>query len=204
MKKMKVKMKSEKDIEEKIIKIAIEITRNGDGALFVIGNNIKHERLFKQKFEPFNVFDRGAEKLLKGLAVIDGAVVLDKAGEVKKYGVLIKGARAFMGFGTRHAAAITASKNGNTSILCSEEEKKVKIFKNGRYIMQIDALQKDVEKSISGISTMLETLGAGFIGTIGVATLAPSLGLALIPGVLIFGGSYYTLKKFVERLRRIK
>jgi len=193
---------TEKDIEEKIIKIAIEIARQGDGALFVIGNNIRHQRLFKQKFEPFSIFDRGAEKLLKGLAVIDGAVVIDKTGEVKKYGVMIKGARAFMGFGTRHAAAISASKNGNVSVLCSEEEKKVKIFKNGRYIMQIDVLQKNIEKNISGISTILETVGAGFIGTIGAVTLAPALGITLIPGVLIFGGSYYTLKLILNRLKK--
>jgi len=195
---------NEKKVEEKILKIAIEIAREGNGALFIIGNNIKHQRLFRQKFEPFSIFDRGAEKLLKGLSVIDGAVILDKNGEVRKYGVMIKKTRAFIGFGTRHAAAISASKNGNTSILCSEEEKKVKVFKNGRYIMQVDALQRNVEKNISGISRMLETIGAGLIGTIGVSAIAPSLGITLIPGVLIFGGSYYAINKIIEKLRRIK
>jgi len=193
-----------KKTEEKILKIAKELAREGNGALFVIGDDVSYEKLFKQKFQPFDIFDKGAEKLLKGLAVIDGAVIISKDGEVGNYGVMIKKTKAFPGFGTRHAAAMTASRKGNTAILCSEEERKVKIFRDGRYVMQIDALQKNVEKNISGISRMLETIGAGFIGTFGVAVIAPSLGITILPGVLIFGGSYYAIKKLIERLRKIK
>jgi len=192
----------QKKIEEKILKIAIEIAREGKGALFVIGDKVEKQRLFRQKFKPFSIFDKGADKVLKGLASIDGAVIIDKEGIVRYYGVMIKKTRALIGYGTRHAAAITASKNDNTSILCSEEERKIKIFRNGRYIMQVDALQKNVEKNVSGISRMLETIGAGVIGTFGVATIAPSIGITLIPGVLIFGGSYYAIKKIMERLKR--
>lgn len=190
-----------KKIKEKILKIAIELAREGNGALFVIGNKVKYERLFQQKFQAFNIFDKGAEKLLKGLAVIDGAVIIDTNGNVKDYGVMIKKTKAFPGFGTRHAAALTASEKNNTIILCSEEERKVKIFRDGKYVMQIDALQKNVEKNISGISTMLETIGAGFIGTFGVAAIAPSLAITIIPGVLIFGGSYYAIKLLLEKFR---
>ncbi|MFH1307297.1 MAG: DNA integrity scanning protein DisA nucleotide-binding domain protein [archaeon] len=191
-----------KDIEEKILKIAIELAKKGDGALFVIGNKVRHERLLKQKFKPFSIFEKGSEKLLKSLAIIDGAVIIDDKGTVRKYGVMIKKSKAFIGYGTRHAAAIAASQNKNTVILCSEEEQKVKIFKNGKYIMQVDALQKGVEKSVSSISKLLESLGAGLVGTIGVVTLAPTLGVALIPGVLVFGGSYYAIKSLVERIKR--
>jgi diadenylate cyclase len=201
---MKKEIKKQKDIETKLIKVAIEIAREGNGALFIIGNHIEFSKLFKQKFEPFSVFDKGAEKILKGLAVIDGAVLLNKEGIVKNYGVMIKSSRSFLGFGTRHAAAITGSANGNTAILCSEEERKVKIFRNKRYIMQVDALEKNIEKNASGISLMLETIGAGVLGTIGVATIVPTLGITLLPGVLIFGGSYLAIKKIINRAKRIK
>jgi len=194
----------QKKIEEKILKIAIEIVREGKGALFIIGNKVERQRLFRQKFKPFSIFNAGADKVLKGLASIDGAVIIDKDGIVRDYGVMIKKTRVLIGHGTRHAAAITASKNDNTSILCSEEERKIKIFKNRRYVMQVDALQKGVENNVSGISRMLETIGAGVVGAIGVSTIAPSLGLTLIPGVLIFGGSYYALKKIIEKLRNIR
>ncbi len=190
-----------KKIEEKILKVAIEIAKQGEGALFVIGENVEYERLLKQKFEAFSVFDKGSEKILKSFGIIDGAIIIDKKGIVKDYGAMIKETKAFVGYGTRHAAAMTASKKCNIAILCSEEEQKVKIFKNGRYIMQIDALQKDVEKNVTRISTILESLGAGFLGTIGVAGLAPALGIALIPGVLVFGGSYYAFRKILEKVK---
>ena len=195
---MAKKMK-EKEIEEKVLKVAIEIAQEGNGALFVIGENVKYAQLLKQKFEPFNVMDKGAEKFLKGLAVIDGAVLIDRMGEVLDYAAMIKNSKAFVGFGTRHSAAMTASQKGNTSIMVSEEEKKVKIFKDGKYVMQIDALQKGIENKTSSIATMLETIGAGFIGSVGAVALAPALGIALIPGVVIFGGSYYALKKILQK-----
>jgi len=193
-----------KEIEEKILKLAIHIARDGEGALFVIGDKVDYSLLIKQKMKPFSVLESGSEKTLRALAVIDGAVIIDREGRVIKYGAMIKKARPYVGYGTRHAAAITASKNKNIAIMCSEEEHKVKIFKNGKFIMQIDALQKGIEKNIHKIATLLESLGAGFIGTIGVAALAPALGIALLPGVIIFGGGYYAIKSLIKVLNKVK
>ncbi len=191
-----------KEIEEKVLKVAIEIVKEGNGALFVIGENVSYEKLFEQKFSNFSIFENGAEKVLKGLAVIDGAVIIDRDGRIKEYGVMIKDVKAFVGFGTRHAAGLSASKNHNLSILCSEEERKIKVFKDGKYVMQIDALQKNVENQVSQISSLLESLGVGFLGGIGVVTLAPVLGITLLPGVLIFGGSYFAIKKIIEHFKK--
>ncbi len=191
-----------KKIEEIVLKVAIELAKEGEGALFVIGNNVKYSRLLKQKFEKFSIFSKGAGKLIKSLAVIDGAIIINEKGEVVDYGAMIKNTRPFKGFGTRHAAAITASKNKKTSILCSEEERKVKVFNNGKYIMQIDALEKNVEKNVQEASGILESIGVGAIGTIGAVTLAPTLGIALIPGILVFGGSYYAIRSLIKHIRR--
>lgn len=193
--------KNSRKIEKKIIEVALDLTKRGNGALFVIGDKVDYDKLLDQQFKTFSIFSNGAEKVLKGLAVIDGAVIINKEGYVVDYGAMIKKTRAFIGHGTRHAAAITASKNGNVSILCSEEEKKVKIFRNGKYIMQIDALEKGIEKDTNKIASALESIGAGFIGTVGAATLVPTLGISLIPGVLIFGGSYYTIKNLLKRIK---
>ncbi|MEM4325975.1 MAG: DNA integrity scanning protein DisA nucleotide-binding domain protein [Candidatus Pacearchaeota archaeon] len=197
-----MKKRDLKEIEQRILKIAIEIAKESQGALFVIGDNIKYERLLKQKLKSFNIFEKGAEKILKGLAVIDGALIIDKRGDVKDYGVLIKETKPFIGFGTRHAAAVSASKNNNLAILVSEEERKVKIFQNGRYIMQIDPFQKNIEKRIPFISKILEAAGAGVIGTIGTVVIAPTLGIALIPGIILFGGSYFAIKSFLEKNKK--
>ena len=191
-----------KKIEEKILKVAIEIAREGQGALLVIGKDVRYERLIKQKFGKLNIFEEGAEKVLKGLAVIDGAVVIDLEGNLTDYGVLIKNSMPFVGFGTRHAAAMTASKGKNIAILVSEEERKVKVFQNGKYLMQIDSLQKNVEKNIPLMSKILESTGAGVIGTIGTVAVVPTLGIALIPGIILFGGSYFAIKSFLEKYRK--
>ncbi len=192
-------------VEEKLIEVAIELSRKGEGALFVIGDKVNYEKLIKHPIQAFNVNDVGADKLLKSFATIDGAVIINKKGDVVAYGAMIKKPKAYIGYGTRHAAAMTASKyNSNVSILCSEEERKVKIFKQGKLVMQIDPLHKNVEKGIPQMVTVLETVGAGFIGTIGAAALAPSLGISLIPGVIIFGASYIALKKIGEHFKKIK
>lgn len=197
-----IKKATLKRIEEKILKIAIELAKEGHGALFVIGENIKYERLIKQKFKKINIFEEGAEKILKGLAVIDGATIINSKGGLVDYGALIKNVSVFKGFGTRHAAAISASKKENVAILVSEEERKVKIFRDGRYLMQIDPFQINVEKNIPLLSKILESAGAGTIGTIGTTVLAPTLGIALIPGIILFGGSYFAIKSFLEKNRR--
>jgi len=61
-------------------------------------------------------------------------------------------------------------------------------------IMQIDALQKGVEKSIPPTVKILESVGAGTLGAIGTSILVPSLGLSLFPGVILFGSAYYLAK----------
>ena len=195
-------MEKLQEIEEKIIKIGIELAQSGEGALFILGENIKYDKLIDKKFDELSIFDKGAEKILKGLAVIDGTIIVSKEGDIIDYGVMVKNSKPFVGFGTRHAAAMTASKNNNIAILVSEEERKVKVFKDGKYLMQIDALQKNIKKDASFASKILESTGAGVIGTIGAVTLAPTLGVALIPGIVVFGGSYYAIKAFLDKTKR--
>ncbi|MEM1535704.1 MAG: diadenylate cyclase [Candidatus Pacearchaeota archaeon] len=186
-------------IEKIILEIALELAREGKGALFVISDKVEYKNLFKQKIKPFSVFSKGAQKILKHLAELDGAVIINSKGIVKDYGAMIKAEKTFKGFGTRHSAAFSASKKG-IAILCSEEEKKVKIFKDGKYIMQLDPLQKNVEKGIPAVVSVLEVIGAGTVGTVGAMTIAPHAGIAFLPGVLVFGVSYYALKKIAETL----
>lgn len=203
MKAKKINSKKKmKQIEEKVLNISVALARKGEGALFVIGEKIDYTLLVKQRVEKFNLFDSGADKLLKSIAIMDGCVIIDREGNVLAYGAMVKKTKPFVGYGTRHAAAFTASMKGNTSILCSEEEHKVKIFRNGKLIMQIDGLQKNVEKNIPKITGILESLGAGVVGTIGVAALAPALGVALIPGVIVFGAGYYAVKNIIKRVKK--
>lgn len=183
--------KENKKLEEFLIQVALRIAKRGEGALFVVGES-DYKLLVEQSVQPFKVAKN--PKLLESLALIDGAVVIDKKGNLVAYGALIKTTRTFKNFGTRHSAGLSASKKADLVVLVSEEDRKVRIMKDGKMIMQIDALQKNVEKSVPEIVNILESVGAGTIGVIGTSLLAPTLGLALLPGIVVFGSAYYLTK----------
>lgn len=188
--------KSQKELEEKLIQVALRIAKRGEGALFIVGE-VEYETLIDQNVPPFKAIEN--PKLMESLALIDGAVIIDSKGNVKAYGAMIKSTSTFKNFGTRHSAALTASKNpNNLAIIISEEDRKIRILKNSKIIMQIDALQKDVEKSVPGAINLLESIGAGTIGAIGTGFLVPTLGITFLPGVILFGSAYY-LGKFLTQ-----
>ncbi len=189
-----------KKIEEILIQTGIEIAKKGEGALFVVADKCKYKKLLKQKIDKFSIFESGAQKLLLSIAMIDGAVVINSSGEVVQYGAKLESKGVFKGYGTRHAAAYSVSKDkGVTAILVSQEEKKIKIFKEGKVIVQVDALQKGVEKQISKANQLLESIGVGTLSTIGVSALAPTLGIAIVPGIVLFGAPYYIFKKYFKK-----
>ena len=178
-------------LEEVLVQVGLRIAKRGEGALFVVGD-IPYKTLVKQTVPAFNVADN--PKLLESLALIDGAVIIDKNGFLKAYGVMIKSKKVFKNYGTRHSAALSAAVNGNLVVIISEEDRKVKILKEGKMVMQLDALQKNVEKTVPRIVGFLEAIGAGTVGAVGTSVLAPTLGIALLPGVIVFGSAYYLIK----------
>ena len=190
----------ETDLEKVLVQVGLRIAKRGEGALFVVGD-VEHDTLVDQTVPPFMAIEN--PKLLESLALMDGAIIIDKKGLVKTYGAMIKSTYTLKNFGTRHSAALTASKKpGNLVVLVSEEDKKIRILKEGKVIMQIDALQKDVEKSVHQAVGILESIGVGTIGTVGAGILIPSLGLALLPGVVVFGSAYYLGKILSERFKK--
>ncbi len=187
-----------KKLEEEIIRIGLKIAKRGEGALFVIGQ-IDYNPLVTQSVPPFKVVEN--PKLLESLALMDGAIIIDENGFMRSYGVMVKSTKTFLNFGTRHSAAMTASKGNNIAILVSEEDKKVRIFRDEKMIMQIDALEKNVEQSVSNAVNLLESVGAGALGAIGTGILVPTLGLAMLPGIVIFGSAYYLTKLLTNKFK---
>src|SRR3989344_1432405 len=189
-----------RELQETIVQVGLRIAKRGEGALFVIGD-VEYSLLIDQSVPPFRASDN--PKLLESLALIDGAVIMDKEGIVRAYGAMIKSTHTIKNFGTRHSAAISASqKPGNLVIIVSEEDKKVRVLKDGKMIIQLDALQKDIEDSVSQAVNVLESVGAGTIGTIGTSLLVPALGLSLLPGVIVFGSAYYLGKMLNKKYKK--
>jgi hypothetical protein len=188
-----------KDIEEKLISVALEIAKEGKGYIFVIKEkSVQYEILIEQDVKSFNIFKEEFRRRLKLLAEHDGACIIDLSGNLIAYGVKISKTIVFPGFGTRHGASLTASLQKNTVIMASEEDRKIKVFKNGKMVMQIDALEKGIEKRIPEALRIFESIGVGTLGTLGTSIFVPTIGIALIPGIIFFGGSYWIFNKLRE------
>lgn len=185
-------------IEKIIIEIALEIASEKKGALFVIGNNFAYKRMMKLEISPLNVLDTANKRIIKNLATMDGACLINRQGYLHECGVMIKSSAVLKGYGTRHIAGLSASKDKNIAILASEEDAKVRIFRDGKLVLQLDSLVKNKKESVHAAIGVLEAVGAGAITTIGAVTLIPAFAISFIPGVLIFGTSYYAVRNVVE------
>jgi len=181
-----------KKLQEILIQVGLKIAKRGEGALFIIGDT-EYKPLVEQRVPPFRVIEN--PKLLESLALMDGAVIINREGFMQAYGVMVKSKKIVKNLGTRHSAGFSASeKKGNLVFIVSEEDKKIKILKEGKMIMQIDALQKNVDDSVPKAVDVLESIGAGTIGAIGTSILVPTLGIAFLPGIVLFGSAYYLLR----------
>jgi DNA integrity scanning protein DisA with diadenylate cyclase activity len=81
-----------KELQETLIQVGLRIAKRGEGALFVVGE-VPYRELVDQQVPPFKVSKN--PKLLESLAIMDGAVIIDKDGLMKAYGVMIKSNRTF-------------------------------------------------------------------------------------------------------------
>lgn len=188
-----------KSIEEQVIKVCLRIAKKKEGALIIIGDEVKYTKLVQQITPSFNILKNA--KLLEALAKIDGAVIIDTNGMMVAYGVLIKPKKVIIGMGTRHSASVSASMQNLsvTSYMVSEEEQKIKIFRNGKQIIQIDATQKGVEEGTKDITDILQSIGIGTLSSAGAGLLLPTLGIGLLlpflPGVVLFGSAAFIIQK---------
>lgn len=183
-----------KKIQEKIIQTCIKVAKKRSGALIVFGDLDKkmYNPMVNQNVTKFSIMDN--PKLFESLALLDGAVIINKKGYVEAYGVRIKSNKILNGFGTRHSAGLSVSLKGATAFIVSEEDSKIRVFKKGKKIMQIDTLEKGIEKRVPEINKLLESIGIGTLGVVGVSSIG-LVGVSLIPGVIVFGGVWYLIKK---------
>lgn len=199
---MEIKMPVE-NIEETLTRIALKIAKQGKGCIFVLMNNkLDYAPLIEQDVKPFKIYEN--QRRAEALALLDGACIITPEGELIAYSVNILHIKTFVGYGTRHGAAYTASHNENIVIMASEEDMKVRIFKNGKLIMQIDPHEKGIETKTKEVVSVMESIGAGTLGAIGVGVLAPTIGITLIPGIIVFSTSHYVFKLVGQLLNKDK
>lgn len=178
-----------------ILKTCIKIAKLGKGALIVVGD-CEYKNLINKKKKPFK-FTKNLDFFIKS-AIEDGAMILNEDGYVQAYRVWIINLPRLVlkGFGTRHATAMSVSSiNENIAYLVSEQHKKIKVFKKGKLLFQVDPFEKDILKNLPSTTKILEFAGAGTIGTFGAGILGLA-GVSLIPGIVVFGSLYEIIKRF--------
>jgi len=189
--------------EKTILDICLKVAKAGKGCLIIlIKGGLDYAPLIPQDIQKFCL--KGNERRTEVLALVDGAVVV-KDDEVIAYACQILNTKPVTGFGTRFAAANTASW-GNTAFLTSEEDRKVRVLRDGKVVMQLDALEQGIESRTDEAGEILQSIGFGTAATVTSNIVAPlalsAVGISFLPGVLVFGVSYYLLKKIFDNYKK--
>jgi len=195
--------KNTKKVEDFLIETALKIARDRKGCLLILRKGkLNYELQMENDIKPFNVLENG--RRLEPLALQSGACIIDEDGTLIAYSVKVLKTKKFPNFGTRHSAGYTASLTGNISILASDDDLKVRIFKDGKLIIQLDPFEKGIDENIPEVTDIIgdelvKSVGVGTIGSLGLLTIAPAVGITFIGGVILFGSPYFIAKLLRNR-----
>lgn len=186
------------DVYEGVIAVAKDIAKSKEGALFLITKPSKVRGLYKPLFpqvhdKKFQITKQGSGKVLEKLATLDGAMILSEEGHLHAYGVKLAKSKPVAGHGTKHAAAsgMTAHIKNSTAILVSEEDHLIRVFQDGKCILEMDdkekpkAVQDKIISFITDGDTALLTAAGVSTAILGTAALGP---------LVIVGGTYLAIK----------
>jgi|YelNatPaOPRAMG01_1025707.scaffolds.fasta_scaffold06143_6 hypothetical protein len=185
-------------VTRKILQNAIEIGRIG--SLFIIGTPPrKYWETNYKKLKNLNVLNDDDNKVIKKLAEIDGATIIDQNGNLKAYGVTIKTTKHVLGHGKRHASAAGISKHKTIAILSSEEDGYVRVYKNGLCIEEINAKTKLPITTIQKLANFINKpdIRALTAGGVALSIVAAPLTVPF----LVFTGTYFLINKSINAIK---
>ena len=180
-----------------------ELSKRKLGALFVIApkNSFKglHEPLYPQVVGGNNsIFDKGSRELILKLAELDGAFLIHDDGTIYAFGARILKSKALPGYGTKHAAAtgITGHIKNSSAILVSEENQWIKIFKNGKIVLEMDSL-KTPPSVMHKVITFVTDNDTALLATAGASAAI----MGIVP-IVIVSGTYLAIKTASGMIKR--
>ncbi|MBS3134296.1 DNA integrity scanning protein DisA nucleotide-binding domain protein [Candidatus Woesearchaeota archaeon] len=186
---------NKKQVYNEVLRISKSIARSKKGALFIIAkkenfNNL-YETLYPQIFKKNNLNVKGIDKVVEQLATLDGAVLISDRGMLIAFGAKLKKSTPVIGYGTKHAAASGTTRyiKDSTAILISEELNWIKIFQDGKIIMEMDPNTETPVPLADKIAAFLTNKDTALLTAAGVSTAI----LGLAPTVIV-GGTYLTIK----------
>lgn len=207
---------SKKIKEKEVLSCCMDIAFKSvqHGCLFVVDLNKKRrydyytkvfESIIRKDGKPLSVTNHTDGPVIKHMAEIDGATVIEKNGDMREFGVTLKKHRTFFGHGKRHAFALGTSKIKNiVCILASEEDKHIRLFREGICVADIDAktrMPANTKQKVVDIidSPLSKVLVASGIAT-SILTLNPIPAIVTITGssvIVSFG--FDKIKKFFKK-----
>ncbi len=177
-----------------LLEISKELAIKKLGALFVIAEKNKfkniYEPLYPQVIGNTNISEKGAKELILKLAELDGAFLIGNEGTLIAFGARIMKSKALPGYGTKHAAAVGITKHLQhaTAILVSEENNWIKIFKDGKIILEMDSSKTPASVMNKMISFLTDN------DTALLATAGASAAIMGLMPVVIVSGTYLAIK----------
>ncbi len=187
------KYSKKEDVYNFLLETGKEISKRKLGALFVVSQEKNFRGLYELLYPQVtgsSIFDKGAKELILKLAELDGAFLIGEDGKLIAFGARILKSKALPGYGTKHAAAtgITTHIKNSSAVLVSEENHWIKIFKNGKIVLEMDS-SKTPPSVMHKVVTFLTDNDTALLATAGASAAI----MGFIP-VVIVSGTYLAIK----------
>jgi len=201
---------NQKQIIKSCINVAIKTAKTG--SLFVIDFNIEPNKryyiaqmpkILNEDGNPFNILNEMEQQVIKALAEVGGAVIVDNYGYCQEYGTKLKKEASFFEYDKKHAYARGTSKMPNViCILASERDRHVRTFREGVCITDMDSGVNMPPTVTDKVIELLDTpLSKILVGT-GIAA-ASILTLNPIPAIITISGSTVIISYGFDKLKSL-
>lgn len=162
-----------------------------------------NQLLYKKNARRLSVLNKKDLSIIRRLAGLDGAMIINNKGELMHVGATLVHSRNFINHGKRHAFALGTTKvvNDVVCILASEEDRKIRTFRNGVCVAEIDGLTKMPINTRRKVTEILTSRTTGLIVGSGIA--ASVLTLNLIPAIVTISGAQIITYVGFDKIKEI-
>jgi diadenylate cyclase len=188
------KTRRKEEIYNFLLEVSQEFAKRKLGALIVIAPKKKFNKIYEPLYPQItgknDIFEKGTRELMIKLAELDGAFLIGDDGTIVAFGARITKSKVLPGYGTKHAAAVGITKHiqNSSAILVSEENNWVKVFKDGKIILELDST-KQPPQLMNKIVNFVTDNDTALIATAGVSAAITGV----IP-IVIVSGTYLAIK----------
>jgi len=188
-----------------------------EGCLFAIETGVPRVKYYKfskpllykrngKKISRLSLFNKSDLPVIKKLASLDGAMIINRKGELVSISATLIHSYTYLNHGKRHAFALGTTRVAPevVCVLASEEDRKIRVFKEGVCYAEIDV---DTRMSLSAwhkLSELLSSKTSHILISSSIAasvlTANPIPALITITGAqAIVAGSLEAIKKFAKK-----